>query len=84
MGLIAWLVVGALAGWIAGKLMKDSGNGLLGNIIVGIIGALIGGFVMNFMGFEGVTGFNLWSILVAVFGACILLFLLNAVRKKQG
>ncbi len=83
MGIIAWLIVGALAGWIAGMLTKDGGKGFIGNIIVGIIGAFIGGFIMNFMGFDGITGFNLWSILVAILGACILLFLLNAFTKKK-
>lgn len=73
MGIFAWLVVGAIAGWLAGMVMK-SNQGLITNIIVGILGALIGGFVFNAIGSSAdVTGINLPSILVAFVGAVILL-----------
>lgn len=80
MGYIAWLILGALAGWIASTIMgKDSQMGVVANIVVGIVGAFIGGFIFNFIGAAGVTGFNLWSLIVAVVGACILLFIANKI-----
>ena len=81
MGVIAWLVLGALSGWLANKLMKNSSSGLIDNIIIGIIGAFIGGFVFNFLGAQTITGFNLHSIFVSVVGACILLWIINKIRK---
>lgn len=82
MGIIAWIILGALAGWIASKIAgTDAEQGWLANIVVGIIGALIGGFVFDLLGGSGVTGFNLWSLLVAVLGALILLSILKAFRK---
>jgi len=82
MGILLWILFGALAGWIASMIMKtDAQQGLLGNIAVGIIGALIGGFVMSTVGGAGVTGFNLYSLLVAVLGAVILIAILRAIRS---
>jgi uncharacterized membrane protein YeaQ/YmgE (transglycosylase-associated protein family) len=82
MGIIAWLVVGGLAGWIASIIMgKNASMGLIANIIVGIVGAFIGGFVLRFLGVDGVTGFNIWSILVAIGGACLLLFIVKLIKK---
>ena len=81
MGVIAWLILGALSGWIANRLMKNSSSGLIDNIIIGIIGAFIGGFVFNFLGAQSITGFNLHSIFVSVVGACILLWIINKIRK---
>ena len=74
MGILMWIVLGGMAGWIASMMMK-SGQGVLGDIILGIVGAVIGGFVMNLFGQSGVTGFNIYSILVSVVGAVILIWL---------
>lgn len=84
MGIIAWLIVGGLAGWIASMIMgKNEQMGLVANIIVGIIGAFIGGFVMNALGGNGdMTGINIASIFVAVLGSVILLAILKAIKKK--
>ena len=79
MGIISWIVVGGLAGWIAAMIMKTD-HGFVKNIITGIIGALIGGFVMELLGSNGVTGFNLWSIFVALIGSIILIALINLVK----
>jgi uncharacterized membrane protein YeaQ/YmgE (transglycosylase-associated protein family) len=80
--LIFWVVLGALAGWIASMIMKrDSQMGAGANIVVGIVGALIGGFIMNSLGGQGVTGFNLYSILVAIGGAVVLLFLVGLFQR---
>lgn len=83
MGIISWIIVGALAGWIASMIMgKNAQMGAIANIIVGIIGAFIGGFVVNLLGMGGVDGINIWSILVAILGAVILLAIVKAVQKK--
>jgi uncharacterized membrane protein YeaQ/YmgE (transglycosylase-associated protein family) len=83
MGIIGWIIIGALAGWIASMVTGNNKKmGAGANILVGIIGAFIGGIVMNILGGTGVTGFNLWSLFVATIGAIILLLIVNAVRKK--
>ncbi|KNZ43179.1 GlsB/YeaQ/YmgE family stress response membrane protein [Acetobacterium bakii] len=82
MGIIAWIVLGGLAGWLASIITKNNASmGLIKNIVVGILGAMIGGFVFSFFGGTGVTGFNLWSIFVAFIGAAILLFIINLFTK---
>jgi uncharacterized membrane protein YeaQ/YmgE (transglycosylase-associated protein family) len=82
MGIIAWIILGGIAGWLASILMGNSEQqGVVGNIIVGIVGALIGGFVFGLLGGSGVTGFNLYSLLVAVVGAVVLLWLLRLFRR---
>jgi uncharacterized membrane protein YeaQ/YmgE (transglycosylase-associated protein family) len=79
-GIIAWLVVGLLAGWLAGKVMSGAGYGLIGDLIVGLIGAVIGGFVFGLL-VSGDVG--LWgSIAVAFLGACLLIFIVRAVAAK--
>lgn len=82
MNLIGWIVLGALAGWIAKAITKEEG-GLLKNIIVGIIGAILGGWIVGLLGGEGVTGFNIWSLLVAIIGAIILIWLVRLVTRKR-
>lgn len=82
MGIILWIVFGALVGWIASKIMgTDAQQGTAMNIIVGIIGAVIGGWIMSFFGETPVTGFNLYSFLVALLGAIVLVTLVRAVRR---
>lgn len=82
MNFIIWIVVGALAGWIASMIMKtDAQMGALANIIVGVIGALLGGWVVGLLGFDVAEGeLSIPSILTAILGACILLAILKAVR----
>lgn len=83
MGIIAWVILGALSGWIASIIMdKNASMGVIANIITGIVGAFIGGIVFNFIGAQKVTGLNLHSILVSVVGACILLWILGVINKK--
>lgn len=78
MGWLAWLIVGALAGWLASLVMKTNRQqGLLMDIIVGIVGAFIGGFLFNQFGAAGVTGFDIWSIFVAFVGASVLLVVIR-------
>jgi uncharacterized membrane protein YeaQ/YmgE (transglycosylase-associated protein family) len=81
MGILLWIILGALAGWIASLIMgTDAQQGAFLNIVVGIIGAVIGGYVFQAFGQTGVTGFNIYSILVAVIGAIVLLGLVRLVR----
>ena len=83
-GIIVWVVVGGLAGWIASKIVgTDKSQGLAGNIIVGILGALVGGFIVGLLGGEGFTGFNIWSFLVSLLGAVILLFVWRAITGRK-
>jgi uncharacterized membrane protein YeaQ/YmgE (transglycosylase-associated protein family) len=79
MEIIIWIVFGALVGWVASMVMSSSG-GLVWDIVVGIIGSVIGGFIMNFFGQSGVGGFNLYSFVVALIGACVLIAIVRAVR----
>ena len=82
MGLISWLIVGGLAGWLASKIMgSDHKMGLLANIGVGVLGAFIGGFIVSLLGGSGVTGFNLWSILVSLLGSVVLIWIVRKIRK---
>ena len=76
MGLLIFLILGLVAGWLASLIMKtDSQQGTGSDIILGAVGSLVGGAVMSFLGYAGVTGFNLYSILVATLGAVILIWL---------
>ena len=82
MGIIAWIILGGLSGWIASIIMKkNTSMGVIANIVTGIIGAFIGGVVFNFIGAEKVTGLNLHSILVSVVGVCILLWIIGKINK---
>ena len=81
---IVWLIVGGVIGWLASLVMRtDAQQGTLLNIVVGIVGALIGGFLMtNVFGAQGVTGFNITSLLVAIGGAVVLLFVVGLARRR--
>ncbi|NWG06331.1 MAG: GlsB/YeaQ/YmgE family stress response membrane protein [Chloroflexi bacterium] len=82
MGWLLWIIFGAFAGWIASIIMgKNKKMGAIANIVVGIAGAFIGGWIMNQFGAQGVTGFNLPSLLVAIGGAVVLLFLVGLIRR---
>lgn len=82
MGFIAWIILGALSGWIASMIIKKNESmGAIANIITGIIGAFIGGIVFNLIGAEKVTGLNIYSVLVSVVGACILLWIVGKFKK---
>ncbi len=82
MGWIAWIVLGLIAGFIANKLVSGSGAGILMDIVIGIVGAIVGGFIGSKIGVGGLEGFSLWSILLAVLGAVIVLVLYRAVASR--
>lgn len=84
MGILSWIVVGLIAGWLAGMVMKGSGYGVVGNIIVGIIGALVGGYLSTLL-FDGTTvsGINIQSLLIATLGAIVLIFIVRLLPGRS-
>lgn len=82
MGWLAWIIIGGVAGWLAGMVMH-SGLGIIGDIIVGIIGAFIGGWLFTQFGMPGVTGFNIYTLVVSVVGAVVLLFVVGLVSRRR-
>ncbi len=81
MSIVAWLVVGLIAGFIASKLVNKTGEGVVLDIVLGVIGAVVGGFLFNLLGAAGVDGINLYSILVAVVGAVVVLVGYHAIKR---
>lgn len=79
MSILAWIVLGGIAGWIGSLLVNKSGEGLFRDILLGIVGAVIGGWIFGAMGSTGVTGLNLWSLFVAVVGSVVFLVVYHAV-----
>jgi uncharacterized membrane protein YeaQ/YmgE (transglycosylase-associated protein family) len=83
MGILLWIIFGALSGWMASVIMKtNSSQGTMMDIIMGIIGSVVGGFLMNLIGQSGVTGFNLYSFAVAVIGAVVVIFVGRKLRNR--
>jgi len=83
MGTLLWIIFGGIVGWVGSIIMGTDGQqGIILNIVVGIIGAFLGGYIMNYLGEGGVSGFNLYSFMVALIGAVVLLALLKLVRGK--
>ncbi len=83
MSIIGWLILGLIAGFIASKIYTGSGQGLVLNIVLGVVGAFVGGFLFNTLGGAGVTGFNLYSMIVAILGAVVVLWIYNAVAGRR-
>jgi uncharacterized membrane protein YeaQ/YmgE (transglycosylase-associated protein family) len=82
MSIIAWIILGLIAGFIASKLVNHSGEGALLDIVLGVVGAFVGGFLFNMLGAGGVNGFNIWSLFVAVIGAVVMLGIKHAVTGR--
>ena len=83
MSFIAWIVLGLIAGFIGSKLVNKSGEGVVMDIILGIIGAVVGGWLFNRFGMAGVTGLNIYSMLVAVVGAVVILVIYHALVRRR-
>jgi uncharacterized membrane protein YeaQ/YmgE (transglycosylase-associated protein family) len=83
MGILAWVVLGLFAGFVASKLVNKTGEGFLGDVILGIIGAVVGGFVANALGIQGISGLNIWSLLIATLGAVIALVVYHAITGSR-
>ncbi len=81
MSVFAWIILGLLAGFIGSKLLNGTGEGLVFDVILGIVGAVVGGWVFSFFGSSGVTGLNVYSLFVAVAGSIVVLLVYHALRK---
>jgi uncharacterized membrane protein YeaQ/YmgE (transglycosylase-associated protein family) len=83
MSILAWLVVGLVAGWIGSMIVNRGGEGLIMDIVLGVIGAFVGGFLFNMLGHTGVTGINFYSIFVAAVGAVVVLLITHTVFRRR-
>jgi uncharacterized membrane protein YeaQ/YmgE (transglycosylase-associated protein family) len=83
MSILAWIVLGLIAGFIGSKLVNKTGEGIVLDIALGIVGAIVGGFLFNRFGAPGVTGLNVYSLLVAVVGAVLLLLAYHVIRRRN-
>jgi uncharacterized membrane protein YeaQ/YmgE (transglycosylase-associated protein family) len=81
MSILAWIVLGLIAGFIGSKIVNKSGEGVVLDIILGIVGAIVGGYIFRFLGASGATGLNIYSLIVAVIGAVVVLVVYHAVRR---
>lgn len=80
---IGWIILGLIAGFIASRIVNKQGEGFLLDIILGIVGAVVGGFIFNVFGAPGVTGFNIWSFIVAIIGAIVVLWIYHALTGTR-
>jgi len=83
MSIIGWIILGLIAGFIGSKIVNREGQGFWLDIALGIIGALVGGYLFAFFGATGVTGLNIWSMIVAVLGSVVVLVIYNALRGRR-
>lgn len=83
MGIISWIILGVIAGFIGSKIVNKTGSGMLMDIVLGIVGAIVGGVIFSFFGAAGVTGFNIYSLVVAVIGAVVVLWLYHAINGRR-
>ena len=84
MGILAWLVLGLISGFIASKIINKSGEGLIMDIVLGVVGALVGGFIANrVFGIAGVTGFDIRSIIISILGAILVLVVYHMVARRR-
>ena len=79
MGVISWIILGLIAGFIGSKIVNRTGEGIVLDIILGVVGAVVGGYLFSMFGSQGVTGLNIWSLLVAVIGAIVVLVVYRAI-----
>ena len=82
MGIISWIILGLIAGYIGSKIVDKQGQGFWLNMALGIVGALIGGFLFNLFGASGVSGLNIYSMIVAIIGSVVVLLVYNAVARR--
>jgi uncharacterized membrane protein YeaQ/YmgE (transglycosylase-associated protein family) len=83
MSILAWIILGLVAGFISSKVVNHSGEGMVIDIVLGVVGAFVGGFLFNMFGASGVTGFNIWSLLVATLGAIVVLVIKHAITGRR-
>jgi uncharacterized membrane protein YeaQ/YmgE (transglycosylase-associated protein family) len=82
MSILGWIILGLISGFIASKIVNKAGEGVLLDIVLGVVGAVVGGWLFNAFGAAGVTGFNLYSMLVAIVGAVVVLVLYHAIAGR--
>jgi uncharacterized membrane protein YeaQ/YmgE (transglycosylase-associated protein family) len=83
MGIISWIILGLIAGFVGSKIVDSQGQGLWLNIALGIVGALVGGFIFGLFGASGVTGLNVWSMIVAIAGSIVVLLIYNTLMDSR-
>jgi uncharacterized membrane protein YeaQ/YmgE (transglycosylase-associated protein family) len=83
MSILAWIVLGLISGFIASKIVNKTGEGILLDIVLGVVGAVVGGWLFSLVGHSGVTGLNIYSFVVAIIGAIVVLFLYHAVVRHR-
>jgi len=83
MGIISWIILGAIAGFLGSKIVNKTGQGLIMDIVLGIVGAIVGGLIFSAFGATGVTGLNIWSLIVAVIGAVVVLWAYHQISGKR-
>jgi uncharacterized membrane protein YeaQ/YmgE (transglycosylase-associated protein family) len=83
MGILSWLILGLIAGWIGSKIVNKTGEGFFLDIVLGIVGALVGGFLFSLVGAEGVSGLNLYSMFVAVVGSIVVLVIYHTIFSRS-
>jgi uncharacterized membrane protein YeaQ/YmgE (transglycosylase-associated protein family) len=81
MSIIGWIILGLIAGFIASKIVNKEGGGLFLDLVLGVIGAVVGGWLFGFFGAAGITGFNLYSMFVAIVGSVVVLVVYHAIRR---
>ncbi|MBV9290788.1 MAG: GlsB/YeaQ/YmgE family stress response membrane protein [Hyphomicrobiales bacterium] len=82
MSVISWIILGLIAGWIASKIVNKTGSGMMMDIALGVVGAIVGGVIFSFLGTSGVTGLNIWSLIVSVIGAIVVLWIYHALVAR--
>lgn len=82
MSIVAWIVLGLVSGFIASKIVNKTGGGMVLDIVLGVVGAVVGGFLFHLVGATGVDGFNIWSLFVAVIGAIAVLLVKHAIVRR--
>ena len=83
MGILSWLILGLIAGWIGSKIVNKTGEGFFLDIVLGIVGALVGGFLFSLFGAEGVSGLNLYSMFVAIVGSVVVLVIYHTIFGRS-
>ncbi len=83
MSILGWIFLGLISGFIASKIVNKTGEGFIVDVILGVVGAMVGGFIFHHLGEPGVTGFDLWSMFVAVIGAVVVLFLYHLITGRR-
>ena len=83
MSILSWVLLGLVAGFIGSKIVSSAGQGLLLDIVLGIVGAVVGGFLFSVFGAEGVTGFNIYSLIVAIIGSVVVLWVYHALMGRR-